>query len=161
MRKTGVIGALLFLSLVGQAKAQEPLSTAFISAVQANNPALLKEWYPTPALVRMLEPERTKKLSDAAIKRTFLVPLQKKLAKDFENFQASAQKRSIDLRKLQYLNFQLQRDNSGIAHKPIACTITYSYGDKQGAFTVTVLEKQGKWYLFEILLSVNIFDKLN
>ncbi|MBS1811416.1 MAG: hypothetical protein JST84_24860 [Acidobacteria bacterium] len=160
MRKIYVIGVLLFWSLIGQTRAQESLAKAFVSAVQANNPALLKAWHPTPVLVRMLEPERTKKLSDDAIKQTFLAPLQKKLAKDFANFQASAQKSSIELGKLQYVNFQLQRDEPSSANKPVACTITYSYGDKQGTFAVTVLEKQGKWYLFEVLRSVNIFEVL-
>lgn len=148
---------LLFASPVF---AQEPLAKAFIAAVRSNNPALLKQWLPTPALVRELEPARTKGLSDAAIRQKYLTPLQKKLAQDFANFQASAQKSGIDVSKLRYDSFQLHRDDASAANKPLACSINYTYNDKHGSFTITVLEKQKKWTLFEVLLSVNIFDKL-
>lgn len=160
MRRTSFMGATLWLLLGSSALAQEPLAKAFLEAVRSNNPASLKQWVPTTALVRELEPVRTKGLSDAAIKGKFLVPLQKKLEKDFANFQTSAQQNAIDLSKLRYDSFQLHRDNTNAANKPMPCTINYSYGDKQGSFTITILEKQRKWILFEVLLSVNVFDKL-
>lgn len=154
------LGASFLLFCAGQALAQEPLAKAFIEAVRNNNLALLKQWSPTPALVRALEPTRTKGLSDAAIKQKFLVPLQKKLMQDFANFQAPARQSSIDVTKLRYESFQLHRDDTNAPNKPLACSINYSYGDKQGSFTITVLEKQKKWTIFEVLLSVDIFAKL-
>mgnify|MGYP000907694317 CR=1 FL=1 len=156
MSKTFLIAAILLFA--SPALAQEPLAKAFVEAVRANNPALLKQWWPTQALVRELEPTRTKGLSVAAIKQKFLVPLQKKLEKDFANFQASAQQNSLDVSRLRYEGFQLQRNDT--TNKPMACTIHYSYGDKQSSFTITVWEKRKKWILFEVLLSVNVFDKL-
>lgn len=160
MVKVFVIGIVLLVMFAGRTLAQESLATAFIEAVRKDNPALLKQWMPTPALVRALEPAQTKGLSDAAIKQRFLLPLQKKLTRDFANFRASAQRNSIDRSKLRYDGFQLHRDEASAANRPLACTVNYFYGDKRGAFTVTVLEQQAKWYLFEVLLSENIFDKL-
>jgi hypothetical protein len=158
--KAFICGITFVLFFVAQAQAQEPLAKAFIEAVRGNNPALLKQWFPTPALVRAIEPTRTKRMTDAAIRQKYLAPLQKKLANDFANFHASAQQSSIDVSKLRYDSFQLHRDDTNAPNKPLACSINYSYGDKQGTFTITVLEKQKQWTLFEVLLSVNIFDKL-
>ena len=158
--KAFILCVTFVLLFAAHAQAQEPLAKAFIEAVRGNNPALLKQWSPTPALVRLLEPTRTKGLSDAAIRQKYLAPLQKKLANDFANFQASAQQSSIDVTKLRYESFQLHRDDTNAPNKPLACSINYSYGDKQGTFTITVLEKQKRWTIFEVLLSVNVFDKL-
>ena len=160
MGRVFVTRAVLCLAFIGQALAQEALATAFIKAVRKDNPALLKQWLPTPALVRTLEPAQTKGLSEVGIKQRFLLPSQKKLTKDFANFRASAQRNSIDRSTLWYDGFQLHRDEASAANRLLACTVNYFYGDKRGAFTITVLEQQAKWYLFEVLLSVNIFDKL-
>ncbi|MBK8911444.1 MAG: hypothetical protein IPM61_08975 [Chlorobi bacterium] len=154
---TAVLLLLLGVSATAQPASQPTDSAAMASklfaAFRNADWKELRALLPSVAVVRAVAPKETKKLKNKQIIRQ----MEGRIRPSFNQIIAEAKKKGIELGKLEFLRFQTSRPWEG-ANKPLAVEVSYRWEGREGTLSFSVMEYQGRWYLLEILRSVNVFD---
>lgn len=150
---------LIALSINTQAQdnpTEDTLAMTIMDAILQNDMSKLKEYQPTTDLLKSLYPELAGSMTDEELKEKFLMPLTQRFQGNIDNIQAEIKEEEIDLDKIKFKEYSIEKmyDDKTM---PSAMSIQFHYGEKEESIPVTILETGGKWYVFEILISTNIF----
>lgn len=160
--KKQIISILLFLvwlSVNTQAQdnpTKEALATTIMNAILQDDISKLKDYQPTTDLLRSLYPELAGEMTDKELEEKFIIPLSQRFQGNIDNVQAEIKEEKIDLDKIKFKEYSIEKmyDDKSM---PSAMSIQFYYGEKEESIPVTVMEVEGKWYIFEMLISTNIF----
>ncbi len=128
-------------------------------AIINNDVASIEKHQPTTEVVKEMVPEIKEKMSDDDIKNQLLIPLQQRFQANVDNVQSEIKEESIDVSKIQYKKFYIETVEGNNESMPLAMSITFDYKGKEEAIPLTIKEINGEWYVFEILMSTNIFKE--
>lgn len=154
-----LITLLFALSINIQAQdksAEKEMANTIMNAILQDDISMLETYQPTTDLLKSLYPEMAGSLTDKELKAKFLEPLAQRLQGNIDNIQAEIKKEKIDLKKIKFKEYSIEKMHDD-DKMPFAMSIQFYYGKEEEAIPVTVLEVEGKWYIFEILISTNIF----
>lgn len=154
------IGIFSFISFFSDAQIRDSrldtFALAFIRALASENIDSMLMLKPSPEIWREIMPKETKKLSDEEIIKT--VNKTEKFVTDFNNIIASAKKEKVNLRALIYSGFK--QGDAILDGKIIAFELKYRYLVKdEVVFSVTLVRYNNQYYLYDILMSYNIFER--
>lgn len=150
---------LLLLLLIGVSVTAQTdsaaMATTVFAAIRTADWKELRSLLPPAKMVRAMSAKQAKKLKDKQV----INLIEKRVRDGFNQILASAKEKGIELQALEFARFQTMRPWEG-ADRPIALEIFYRWQGREGSIAFSVIEYQGRWYLLEILRSVNIFDKV-
>jgi len=129
---------------------------SFIHALATENIDSMIALKPSPAIWRSLMPAETKKMSDNDINKA--VNSNEKFIIDFNNIIQSAKDEKVNLKALTFTDAKF--GESIMDGKILSVEIKYKYLVKDEViFSLTIVEYQNKYYLYDILMSYQIFKR--
>lgn len=146
---------LLAVSAKAQPADSAAMATELFAAIHDANWKELRSLLPTATIIRAVSPKETKKLKNKQITSR----MEQRVQTAFNQIVASSNKKNVPLQELEFVRFQTHRPWEG-ANRPIGLEIFYRWKGREGSLGFSVMEYQGRWYLLEILRSVNIFDNV-
>ncbi|MFY0644785.1 MAG: hypothetical protein JXR19_10000 [Bacteroidia bacterium] len=133
----------------------EKLAKTFVRAIVENDNSLLDEYALTAGIVGiMMTPGKV--IENETMENEIIAPMKKRFEENMLNIQNAINENDIDRSKLKYKSFKYESDGSPSTPKPLI--IFMDYKGEEIDVPVTVTEINGKWYLFEILISTGLFD---
>ena len=145
-------------SLTGNAQnPEDDFSVNFIKAIASENIDEIVKLKPSPGFWRLILEKETKDMTDEEIVEK--ANKNEKMIIDFENIMYSAKKEKIDLKAVEYKSSKIEKIWED-EKMPFGLKIKYIYKDKESEFTLSVYKYKGKYYLSEILVSFDLFNKL-
>lgn len=156
--KVAFLIVIIFLSNNMFAQHQgEKFAKDFIKAVVSKDIDEFVKLKPGPDLWRKILEKETKGMTDEEINQK--ANKNEKFIQDYKNFLYSAKAEKIDLVKLNYKKSKVEKiwDDEKM---PFGITIKYDYEGKEGEFSLSVFKFDGNYYLYEILVSYDVFGKL-
>ncbi len=136
----------------------DKISRIFTLALIDNDVALLNEYLPNVATLRMIVGDETKTLTDKEVQEKMADAIVERFKTNFELLQTAIDQNDIDRAKLKYKAYAWEPGtNSMLA--PVPLLIVLDYAGEEIAIPVTVLIVDAKCILFEILKTTNIFSE--
>ncbi len=161
MRQNFVFSLLMSLVFAFSISAQQPadekmqvFSMQMLEALKSGKTEAFIALKPDVATWRKIFPLQTRDLSDQQVYDMGV--LNEKIKHDFNNIMSSAQSKNIDFDKLTLKKLELSESDPGILNG-IAFDLYLSYGEAEYLIVYSTVIFEGRYYLSEILNSINIF----
>lgn len=157
MKKLFTLLVLLFVSSFPQELEKlNSFSKDFIKAFQYRSIDTLLRLTPEIDVLKKMFPDELSGKSDEEIK-TMLANGYTKLRGDFENILSEAEREKIELSKIEFVSVNV--DTSELSRAQIiGCEVNYKIVERAGSFAIVVSIYENRFYIFEILRSVEVFD---
>lgn len=133
----------------------EALARDFASAIISNNKSLLEKYEVNISTLRLLMPPKDQSnemlenlISDRLQKRDF----------DLQNIQKDIEAKGVDRAKLKYKDYIYHNEETDDPKVPKVLEVILDNAGEEVHIPITVTELHGKWYMFEILNSVGLFN---
>ena len=133
----------------------EKLAKTFVKAIAENDKSLLKEYRVTSSIISIMLPPG-EVVDNETLENEIAGPIIKRFDENIANIQKAIDENDIDRSKLKYKSYKYEA--TGQPNQPKPLVIFMDYKDKEIDLPLTVTELNGKWYVFEILLSTGLFD---
>lgn len=127
----------------------DDMAKAVVEALNANDLTPLDAYLPDVDIAREIAPKETTGLSDTEIEEVLIGDLRTKLLENFENVRKGLEKPNDQIR---LTGMDVEPSENAF---PSVLSLKIEAPGKTGSIPVTFDEMNGKFYLFEILLSVN------
>ena len=132
------------------------VAESFAKAVIDIDPNSIAEFNPNANLARMLSPTVTANKTDEEIEKEMLADLRKRLELNLERIQKAIEDNSVDRASFKYESYKYYETEEP-ATVPRVLEVNFLNGNKEVHVPITVLKHDGKWFIFEILNTTNLF----
>jgi hypothetical protein len=133
------------------------LCYAFTNTVATNDFGHIGHYFPNAEVARQLSPKETGGMTDEDIEKNLLAPLRERLEANVENLRRDAEKKGLEYSHIAMIREELQpRENESMPVDVV--TILLGSDRITGTVPVTFSEIDGKFYIFEVLFTTDIFN---
>lgn len=132
------------------------VAETFAKAVIDINPGLLNQFAPTTSLARFLSPTATATMSDEQIEKEMLLDLKTVFELNLEKIQTAIESNNVDRATFKYESYNYYETEDPVT-SPRVLEVNFLNGNNEVHVPITVLKHEGKWYVFEILNTTNLF----
>lgn len=136
---------------------KDDFSVKFIKAIAAENIDEIVNLKPSPEFWRLILEKETKDMTDDEI--ILKANKNEKLILDFDNIMYSAKKEKINLKDIKFKSSKIVKIWED-EKMPFSLTIKYIYKNKEGEFALSVYKFKDTFYLSEIMISFDVFNKI-
>jgi hypothetical protein len=163
-----IICALLFVQCSAAIPAQqtdtndkpaaslEEVADIFVQAAAKGSVEDLKIYFPDVALARLLSPEKSATQTDKKIEEEMLAPLVARFTQNIMAIHDQIESAGIPFDEVSLIGTQIEPSKDP-ALVPRVLTIVLGTNQRSAKVPVTYLELDGRFYLFEILFTSNLF----
>ncbi len=145
-------------SVTSYENSNEPkqLAEDFANAIIQNDESLLEPYQVTESIVRFMVPPKPGQDTELAV-HEMLEPMKMRLKDNLMNIQSQIDVNEVDRAKLSYKEY-IYHDEGQNPQIPKVLEVVLDNDGSDVNIPITITEIHGKWYLFEILNSMGLFD---
>ena len=165
MKNTFLFFALLLGSLTtlhAQDNVAE-IAHSFIKAIKTNDLSVIKGRYLDVSSAYAILPKKSTGMNALQKNETFIKPLYKRFAENFEKIQTQIRSGNIDPRRIDLVSYKLGKidpnapEAKGKQKLPQAMSLFFNYKKKEHVIPISVVEIDEHWYILEILYTTDLF----
>ena len=132
------------------------VAESFAKAVIDINPELLNEFAPNANLARVLSPTVTASKTDEEIEKEMLSDLNSRFELNLNRIQKAIEENNVDRATFKYESYKFYETEEPVT-VPRVLEVNFLNGNKEVHVPLSVLKHDGKWFVFEILNTTNLF----
>lgn len=121
-------------------------------------PSSIQQFYPDVAFAKTLSPKETAGMSDDEVISKLLGPLETRLTQNLDNIKADAKQKNIDLGSIKFESVE-HTETDDPPSVPRVVLVAIGNEKWRANVPVTYVRTEGKIFIFEILISTNLFKE--
>lgn len=139
------------------------IAHSFIKAIKSNDLSAIKSRYLDVNAAYAILPKESAGMNAKQKNETYIEPLYKRFAENFEKIQTQIKNGNINAKKIDLVSYKLGKiapnapEANGNQKLPQAMSLFFNYNKKEHVIPISVVEIDERWYILEILYVTELF----
>lgn len=139
------------------------IAHSFMKAIKTNDISKIQGRYLDENSAYAILPKESTGMSAKQKKATYIDPLYKRFADNFDHIQKQIKDGNINPKKIDLLSYKIEKldpnaaEAKGKKYLPQAMSLFFNYNKKEHVLPISVVEIDEHWYIVEILYTTDLF----